>query len=93
MFDRFHAVNMLRLICWKFANSKSLQKIRDLESVEEIASMSFFFPVVLTEVEELNDVGVPWLNVDGKRARTFIATLIHITSSGVVGSQHQYDSV
>ena len=47
----------------------------------------------LAEVEELKNIGVPWLNVDGKCARTLITTLVYITSSGVKGSQHQYDSV
>jgi hypothetical protein len=93
LFDTFHAVKMLEPIYWKLANAKSLQKVGNPESVKEIASASFFFSVVLAEVEEFKDVRVPWLNVDGKRARTLIATLVHITSSSVVGSQHRHDSV
>ena len=46
------------------------------------------------EVEELKNVAVPWLNVDDERTRTHsIATLVYITSSGVVGSQHRHGSV
>jgi len=93
LFETFHAVKMLGPIYWKLTNAKNLQKIEDPESVEEIASMSFFLSVVLAEVEEFKDVGVPWLDVHGKRAWTLIATLIHITSSGVVDLQHWHNSV
>jgi hypothetical protein len=93
LLNTFHAIKMLGPIFWRLANVKNLQKIGDPERIKEIASASFFLSVVLSEVEELKDIGVPWLNVDGDRARTLIATLVNITGSGVVGSQHRYDPV
>jgi hypothetical protein len=52
-----------------------------------------FLSVVLTEVK---DVCVLWLNVDGERARTLIATLVYITCSGdcgIVVSQHWHNPI
>ena len=59
---------LLELIYWTLVNTKNVQKIKDPESVEEIASTSFFLSVVLAEDEEFKDVGMPWLDVNGKRA-------------------------
>ncbi len=72
---------------------KHAQKIGNPESVEKIASTSFFLSMVFTEVEEFEDVSVPWLDIHGSGARMLVATLVHITSGGVVGSQHRHDSV
>jgi hypothetical protein len=84
---------MLRAIFRRLENIKNLQKIWDPKGIEKIASASFFLSVVLPKVKELKDVSVPRLNVDSEGARTLIATLVYITSSCIVGSQHRYDSV
>src|SRR6266568_1126843 len=72
---------------------KQAQKIGNPESIEKIASAGFFLSMVFSEVEEFKNVSVPWLDIDREGAGTLVATLVHITSRGVIGSQHGHDSV
>ena len=51
------------------------EEIRDPESVEEVAGALLLLTVVLTQVEEIEDVAVPRLDVNGECAGTFVATL------------------
>jgi len=74
-------------------SSENVQKVWDPESVEEIAGANFFFAVILSEVQEFEDVGVPWFNVDRKSSGSLVATLIDITGRGVVGTKHGHNTV
>jgi len=49
--------------------------------------------MVFAGVEEFEVISVPWFDIDREGARTLIATLVHITSLGAVGSQHRHDCV
>ena len=51
------------------------EEVRDPESVEEIAGALLLLSVVLAQVEEVEDVAVPRLDVNGERAGTFVSTL------------------
>ena len=51
------------------------EEVRNPQRVEEIAGALFLLAVVFAQVEEVEDVAVPRLDVDGKRAGTFVATL------------------
>ena len=51
------------------------EEIRDPEGVEEVAGALLLLSVVLAQVEEVEDVAVPRLDVNGERAGTFVATL------------------
>jgi len=48
---------------------------------------------VLAHVEELEDVGVPRLEVDGKRARSLVAALVDVARRVVVHAQHRQEAV
>jgi hypothetical protein len=49
--------------------------------------------VVLAQVEELKDVGVPRLEVDGKRAGPLVAALVDVARRVVEDAQHGHDAV
>ena len=51
------------------------EEVRNPHRVEEIAGALFLLAVVLAQVEEVEYVAVPRLDVDGKRAGAFVATL------------------
>ncbi len=51
------------------------EEVGDPERVEQIPGALFLFAVVLAEVEELHDVGMPGLQVDSKCTGTLVATL------------------
>ena len=51
------------------------EEVRNPHGVEEIAGALFLLAVVLAQVEEVENVAVPRLDVDGKSAGAFVATL------------------
>ena len=69
------------------------QEVRHPKGVEEVAGADLFLPVVLAQVEELKDVGVPWLEVDGERAGALVATLVDITRCSIICAEHRNDAV
>ena len=69
------------------------EQIGDPEGKEEIASAHLLLTVVLAEVEELEDIGVPRLKVDGESTRTLVATLVNIASGVVEDPEHGNDTV
>ena len=91
--DALHAAKRLISIIYASRKGKDVQKIRNPESIEEIASANFFLAVVLAEVKELKDIRVPWLEVDSEGTRTLVASLVDIASSGIIGTQHGHDTI
>jgi hypothetical protein len=71
----------------------NVQEVRNPKSIEQIASPSFLLSMVLPEIKEFEDISVPCLNVDGKRPRTLVASLINITCGGVICTQHRYNTI
>jgi hypothetical protein len=63
-----------------------LQYIGDPKSIEEIACTNFLFAVVLSKIEEVEDICVPRLEVDAEGTRSLVAALVNVTSSGVISS-------
>ena len=51
------------------------EEVGNPESVEQVSGALLLLAVVLAEVQELEDVGVPRLQVDGKRAWALVAAL------------------
>ena len=49
--------------------------------------------MVLPEVKELENVGMPRFEVDGKGSGTFVASLIDVTGSGIVRTQHWNNAI
>jgi hypothetical protein len=73
------------------ANDK--QKVRDPESVEQVSGTSLFFAMVLPEINEVEYIGMPGLNINGKCARPLVASLVNVTSSRIVCPKHGHDPV
>lgn len=69
------------------------EEIWDPQSIEEIASTNFFLSVVLSEIEELEDVSVPWFQVDGESTWALVSTLVNISGSVVEYSQHGNNAI
>ena len=49
--------------------------------------------MVLPEVQEVKDVGMPRLQVDGKCPGAFVPSLVHVAGSVVVNPQHGHQSI
>ena len=62
------------------------------QGVEQVAGALLFLTVVLLEVEEVKDVGVPRLDVDGERAHA-CATLVDIAGRVIEDAEHRNDAV
>jgi hypothetical protein len=71
----------------------NVQEIRNPQSIKEITSTTLLLAVVLPQVEELEDVGMPRLEVDGERSRPFVTALVNIAGGGVVCTEHRHDAV
>src|SRR5690242_18678436 len=69
------------------------EEIGNPQSVEEIASTNLFLTVVLPQVEETEDVGVPGLKVDGESTRALVATLVDVAGSVVVDTEHRNKTI
>ena len=61
--------------------------------VEEIACTHLFLSVVLLQVKELKDIGVPRLEVNRNGTLTLAAALVNITGRVVEHTQHRNDAV
>ena len=55
------------------------EQIRRPKSVEQITSTHFFLTVVLAQVKELNEVRMPWFEIDGDRTLSLTATLVDVS--------------
>jgi hypothetical protein len=69
------------------------EEIWNPEGKEEVPRANLLLPVVLAEIEELEDVRVPWLEVDGERSRTLVASLVDIACRVVVDTEHRDNAV
>ncbi len=49
--------------------------------------------MVLPKVEELEDIGVPWLNINGEGTWTLVAALVDVTCGRVVSTEHWHDAI
>lgn len=65
-----------------------LQKIWDPKGIEKVTGTGFLLAVVLAQIQELENVGVPWLDVNGKGTGTLVSSLVDITRSGVISTEH-----
>lgn len=72
---------------------QDIQEIRDPQSIEQIAGTVLLLAVVLPEVDEIEDVIVPWLQVDSESAGALVASLVYVTRGGVKGAQHGDNAV
>lgn len=69
------------------------EEIRDPESIEQVTSTVFFSTIVLAELEELNNISVPRLEVDGESSLTLTTTLVDVSSGIIENTEHRYETV
>ena len=61
--------------------------------VEQIACSHLFLSVVLLQIEELENVGVPRFKIHGDGTLALTATLVHVSSGVVEDTEHGDDAV
>lgn len=69
------------------------EKVRDPHCVEKVSRTKLLRTRVLSQVQKLKDVRVPGLEVDGKGARAFVASLVHVAGRVVVDAQHRDEAI
>ena len=69
------------------------EQVRRPEGVEQIAGALLLLSVVLAQVEEVENVRVPWLDVHGKRTLTLSTALVHVACRVVEDAEHGDDAV
>lgn len=69
------------------------EEIGNPERIEKVPGPLLFLAVVLLQVQEVKDVSMPGLQVDGKRSRPLVTALVNIASSVVEHSQHRHQAV
>lgn len=66
-----------------------IQEIRDPEREEGTDVLLF----MVSKVQELEDVGVPWLYVDSESTRMLVTALVDATSCRIEGAKHGHNTV
>ncbi|KAH3661623.1 hypothetical protein OGAPHI_006472 [Ogataea philodendri] len=69
------------------------EQVWDPQSREQVSSSDFLLTVVLTDVDEIKDVGMPWLDIQGKGTRTLVTTLVNVSGGVVKHSHHRNHTV
>ena len=49
--------------------------------------------MILAQVEELEDVGVPGFDVDGEGTGALVASLVNVAGSRVIRTKHRHNTV
>ena len=69
------------------------EEVGDPHGVEQVAGAHLFLAVVLLQLQEVEHVGVPGLQVHGEAAFALAAALVHVTGRVVEDAQHGHDAV
>ena len=69
------------------------EQVGDPQGVEQVAGAHLLLAVVLLQVQEVEDVGVPGLQVDGEGALALAAALVHVAGRVVEHLQHGHEAV
>ena len=69
------------------------EQVRNPQGVEQIACALLFLTVVLLQVEEVVDVGVPWLDVNSERTLSLSTALVNVAGGVVEHTQHRNNAV
>ncbi|KAH3677659.1 hypothetical protein OGATHE_000313 [Ogataea polymorpha] len=60
---------------------------------EQVSGSDLLLTMVLPDVDKVKNIRVPWLNVQSKRARTLVASLVDVSGGVVEHSHHWNDAV
>ena len=69
------------------------EEVRHPESVEQVPGSLLLLPVVLPQVQEVEDVRVPGLQVDGEGPGSLVPALVDVPGSVVEDPQHGHEAV
>ena len=69
------------------------EEIRHPYSVEQVSGPVLLFAVILLQLEEIEDVCMPWLEVDGERAFSLASTLVNISGCLIENLEHRQQAV
>merc|ERR1719234_1894906 len=69
------------------------EEIRDPESIEKVPCPLLLLAMVLLQVKEVKDIGMPGFKVDGKSSRPLVSALVDIASSVVEHPQHRHQAI
>eukprot|EP00754_Rhynchopus_humris_P001505 Rhum_TRINITY_DN10876_c0_g1::Rhum_TRINITY_DN10876_c0_g1_i1::g.40448::m.40448 len=69
------------------------EQVRDPQGVEQVTGTVLLLAGVLLELQEVEDVGVPRLEVDREGALALAATLVHVARRVVEHAQHGHQAV
>lgn len=69
------------------------EQIGDPKRIEEITGSNFLLAMILAQVDELKDVGVPRLEINSKRTRALVTTLVDVSRRRVVHTEHGNNAV
>src|SRR5271156_5686498 len=58
------------------------------QGIEQVTCSDFFLAVILSKVQPIEYIGVPWLEIDGECSWSLVATLVDISSSVVEDAKH-----
>merc|ERR1719470_615246 len=64
------------------------EQVRDPHGVEKVPGALLLLPVVLTEIQEVEDVSMPRLEVDGEGSWPLVAALVHVPGGVVEDPEH-----
>mmetsp|Transcript_33612 Transcript_33612/g.60520 ORF Transcript_33612/g.60520 Transcript_33612/m.60520 type:complete len:225 (-) Transcript_33612:149-823(-) len=69
------------------------EKIRNPQTIEQIPRALFFLPVILPQVQHVEDIGMPRFDVDGEGSWSFPAALVDVVGCRVEDAKHGYEAV
>jgi len=69
------------------------EEIWDPEGIEEVTSAILLSAIILTQLQELVDIRMPWLKVDSEGALTLTTALVHISGCIIEDLEHGHESI
>ena len=64
------------------------QQIRNPKRIKQIPRPHFLLPMILPQVQKLENIRMPWLDVDSERTGTLVPALVDIAGGGVICAEH-----
>src|SRR5271168_818923 len=63
------------------------------QGIEQVTCSDFFLTVILSKVQPIEYIGVPWLEIDCECSWPLVATLVDIPSSVVEDAKHRNKAI
>jgi len=69
------------------------KQIRDPQAIEKITRTLFFFTMVFPQLQEVENVGMPWLQIHRERSFPFTTSLVNISGCLVEDAEHRQKAI